>query len=131
MPLDTLLDQIHELVDGLGFELVDLRRTGTRERPILQVRIDRADSAPGSGVTADDCARVSRALENSLESAGSANLKTTSVERTKSSIAGSVSRARSSTFRSLRASAATSDAYVTRAKASPSRARPPARRRVR
>ncbi len=71
MPLDTLLDQIHELVDGLGFELVDLRRTGTRERPILQVRIDRADSAPGRGVTAEDCATVSRALERSLEVAGS------------------------------------------------------------
>ena len=71
MPLDTLLDQIRELVDGLGFELVDLRRTGARERPILQVRIDRAGSAPGHGVTADDCATVSRALERSLESAGS------------------------------------------------------------
>jgi ribosome maturation factor RimP len=70
MPLDTLLDQIRELVDGLGFELVDLRRTGTRERPILQVRIDRADSEPGHGVTADDCATVSQALERSLESAG-------------------------------------------------------------
>ncbi len=71
MPLDTLLDQIHELVDGLGFELVDLRRTGTRERPILQVRIDRADSAPGRGVTAEDCATVSRAQARSLEVAGS------------------------------------------------------------
>lgn len=70
MPLGTLLDQIHGLVDGLGFELVDLRRTGTRERPILQVRIDRADSSPGHGVTADDCATVSRALERSLEASG-------------------------------------------------------------
>ncbi len=41
---------------------------------------------------------------------GSAKWKTTSAEMTKSSIAGSVSRARSSSIRSLRASTATSDA---------------------
>ena len=41
-------------------------------------------------------------------SAGSAKWKTTSAATTKSSIAGSVSRARSSSVRSLRASTATS-----------------------
>ncbi len=41
---------------------------------------------------------------------GSAKWKTTSAEMTKSSIAGSVSRARSSRVRSFRASTATSDA---------------------
>jgi hypothetical protein len=43
-------------------------------------------------------------------SAGSAKWKTTSAETTKSSIAGNVSRERSSSSRSLRASAATSAA---------------------
>ena len=48
--------------------LVDLRRTGTLQRPILQVRVDRPDSRPGQGITADDCAGISRSLERFLES---------------------------------------------------------------
>lgn len=47
--------------------MVDLRRTGTLQRPILQVRVDRPDSRPGQGVTADDCAVISRSLEAFLE----------------------------------------------------------------
>ena len=54
---------IRDHIAGLGFELVDLRRTGTLQRPILQVRVDRPDSRPGQGVTADDCAGISRSLE--------------------------------------------------------------------
>ena len=38
------------------------------QRPILQVRVDRPDSRPGQGVTADDCAAISRSLERFLES---------------------------------------------------------------
>lgn len=68
MSADALLDPIRDHVAGLGFELVDLRRTGTLQRPILQVRVDRPDSRPGQGVTADDCAAVSRSLERFLES---------------------------------------------------------------
>ena len=65
---DALLAPVRDHVTGLGFELVDLRRTGTLERPILQVRVDRPDSRPGRGVTADDCATISRSLERFLES---------------------------------------------------------------
>jgi ribosome maturation factor RimP len=68
MSADTLLAPIRDHVAGLGFELVDLRRTGTLQRPILQVRVDRPDSRPGQGVTADDCAAISRSLERFLES---------------------------------------------------------------
>jgi ribosome maturation factor RimP len=68
MSADALLVPIRDHVAGLGFELVDLRRTGTLQRPILQVRVDRPDSRPGQGVTADDCATVSRSLERFLES---------------------------------------------------------------
>jgi ribosome maturation factor RimP len=68
MSVDALLIPIRAHLDGLGFELVDLRRAGTIERPILQVRVDRPDSRPGQGVTADDCARISRSLERFLES---------------------------------------------------------------
>lgn len=68
MSVDALLQPIRAHLDGLGFELVDLRRTGTLQRPILQVRVDRPDSRPGQGVTADDCAGISRSLERFLES---------------------------------------------------------------
>ncbi|WP_396206574.1 ribosome maturation factor RimP [Gemmatimonas sp.] len=51
-------------LDGLGFELVELRRGGSRARPVLEIRIDRRD---GEKVTIDDCARASRALEARLE----------------------------------------------------------------
>ncbi len=68
MSADAFLAPIRELISSLGFELVDLRRTGTLQRPILQVRVDRPDSRPGQGVTADDCAMLSRSLERFLES---------------------------------------------------------------
>jgi ribosome maturation factor RimP len=67
MSADALLAPIRDHLAGLGFELVDLRRTGTLQRPILQVRVDRPDSRPGQGVTADDCAAISRSLERFLE----------------------------------------------------------------
>jgi ribosome maturation factor RimP len=68
MSADALLAPIRDHIAGLGFELVDLRRTGTLQRPILQVRVDRPDSRPGQGITADDCAAISRSLERFLES---------------------------------------------------------------
>jgi ribosome maturation factor RimP len=68
MSADALLAPIRDHVAELGFELVDLRRTGTLQRPILQVRVDRPDSRPGQGITADDCAMISRSLERFLES---------------------------------------------------------------
>ena len=68
MSADALLVPIRDHIAGLGFELVDLRRAGTLQRPILQVRVDRPDSRPGQGITADDCAAISRSLERFLES---------------------------------------------------------------
>ncbi|HET7599028.1 MAG TPA: ribosome maturation factor RimP [Gemmatimonadales bacterium] len=68
MSPDALQDPIREHVAGLGYELVDLRRAGTLDRPILQLRVDRPDSRPGHGVTAEDCAAISRSLERFLES---------------------------------------------------------------
>lgn len=61
MPNDPLL-QVRHLVATLGFELVDLQRRGTALHPVLQLRIDRPDSSPGRGVTADECVRAARAL---------------------------------------------------------------------
>ena len=62
------LERIAESVlERMGFELVDLERVGHRTRPILRLRIDRPESRPGSGVTVEDCAAVSRALDDVLE----------------------------------------------------------------
>ena len=62
------LERIAEsLLQRMGFELVDLERAGHRSRPILRLRIDRHDAQPGEGVTVDDCAAVSRALEEVLD----------------------------------------------------------------
>jgi ribosome maturation factor RimP len=47
-------------VDALGYDLVLLRRGGSRSRPVVEVRIDRRD---GERVSVGDCARVSRAIE--------------------------------------------------------------------
>ncbi len=51
-------------LDTLGFDLVELRRGGSRARPVLEIRIDRRD---GTKVTIEDCARASRAIEARLE----------------------------------------------------------------
>ncbi len=59
--------EIEARVEALGFELVDVDWGGSKGRPILRLRVDRTDSAPGHGVTVDDCAKVSRALEAWLD----------------------------------------------------------------
>jgi ribosome maturation factor RimP len=75
MSADTLLEPIRAHIAELGFELVDLRRTGTLNRPIFQVRVDRPESRPGHGVTVEDCARISRSLERFLEARGTAGTR--------------------------------------------------------
>ena len=50
-------------VEELGYEVVELRWGGSGRRPLLKLRIDRPDTVPGEGVTVDECAKVSRALE--------------------------------------------------------------------
>lgn len=58
---------IERIVDSLGFELVSLERGGGRGRPLLRLRIDRPDAAPGrSSITVDHCALVSRAVDEWL-----------------------------------------------------------------
>jgi len=48
----------------LGFELVELKRGGSKGRPVLDVRIDRLD---GEKVQVGDCAAASRAIEARLD----------------------------------------------------------------
>jgi ribosome maturation factor RimP len=61
---ETLEEIVTEELDALGFDLFELRRGGTRSRPVLEVRLDRRD---GGEVTVDDCARASRAIEARLD----------------------------------------------------------------
>jgi ribosome maturation factor RimP len=61
---DELEHVVMQGLDAVGFDLVELRKGGTRSRPVLEVRIDRRD---GEKVTVDDCARASRALEARLD----------------------------------------------------------------
>jgi len=63
---DTLLDAFRTRLEALGFDLADLRIGGTPNRPLVQVRIDMAPPA-ARGVTVDDCATASRALEAWLD----------------------------------------------------------------
>ena len=60
----ALQDVVVAELDSLSFDLVELRRSGTRTRPVVDVRIDRRD---GEKVTVDDCARASRAIEARLD----------------------------------------------------------------
>jgi ribosome maturation factor RimP len=61
---DALEGVVMSELDAVGFDLVELRRGGTKARPLIEVRIDRRD---GESVTVDDCARASRALEGRLD----------------------------------------------------------------
>jgi ribosome maturation factor RimP len=61
---DELQGVIQEEVEASGYELVEVRRGGTRSRPLIEVRIDRRD---GGKVSVEDCAKVSRAIENRLD----------------------------------------------------------------
>jgi ribosome maturation factor RimP len=61
---DALEDVVVSELDAIGYDLVELRRGGTRQRPLIEVRIDRRDDA---AVTVDDCARASRTLEARLD----------------------------------------------------------------
>src|SRR3954467_4108184 len=67
-PRDNMNEELEGVVtselDTIGYDLVELRKGGTRSRPVLEVRIDRRD---GEKVTVDDCARASRALEARLD----------------------------------------------------------------
>lgn len=65
--LAELTTEIRRRVADLGYELVHVRTRGTRTRVILQIRIDRADAAPGRAITIEECATVSRSLEPWLD----------------------------------------------------------------
>ncbi|HEU0300371.1 MAG TPA: ribosome maturation factor RimP [Longimicrobium sp.] len=65
---ESLAREMEQRVAELGYEMVELEQAGSRARPILRLYVDRPDSKPGEpGVSLDDCASVSRALEPWLD----------------------------------------------------------------
>lgn len=60
----ALQDIVTKELVGLGLELFELRTGGSRNRPLLDVRIERTD---GEKITVDDCAKASRAIEARLD----------------------------------------------------------------
>lgn len=56
---------VEATVERAGAELVDLEVAGSVARPIVRAFVDTAD-----GITLDECARLSRRVEEALESAG-------------------------------------------------------------
>ncbi|MDF1502511.1 ribosome maturation factor RimP [Roseisolibacter sp. H3M3-2] len=64
---DALEHAVTAELETLGFELFELRRRGSKRRPVLDLRVERRD---GAHVSVDDCARVSRAVEARLEADG-------------------------------------------------------------
>ncbi len=61
---DRLSDLVKPVVEGLGYEFVEIEWTSAGRQSVLRVYIDRTD---GSGVGLDDCERASRAIGAVLE----------------------------------------------------------------
>ncbi|MDX1622470.1 MAG: ribosome maturation factor RimP [Gemmatimonadota bacterium] len=62
---DRLTNLVEPVVEAAGAELVDLEVAGSRGRPVVRAYVDTE-----SGVTLDECAHISRMLEDALESSG-------------------------------------------------------------
>lgn len=61
---DALEHIVKEELDRLNYDLVELRTSGARGRPLVQLRIDRRDA---QSVSVDDCTAASRAIEARLD----------------------------------------------------------------
>lgn len=70
-PLPEIERELEERVRALGFDLVQAEWAGSDRRPILRLRIevpeDSARAREGDQVGVDDCAQVSRGLEEWLD----------------------------------------------------------------
>jgi ribosome maturation factor RimP len=64
----ALQDVVTQSVASAGFDVFAIRQRGTKNRPVLEVRILRRD---GAAVSVNDCAQVSRAIEEQLDAGGS------------------------------------------------------------
>ncbi len=69
---EALLQLVNNELEPLGLELFELKSSGSKSRPVLDVRIERADGKP---ITVDDCARASRAIEAKLDESNTLGAK--------------------------------------------------------
>jgi len=60
-----ILEAAEHLLQGTGFEVVDVEAVGSSRGLVVRVFVDKPD-----GVTIDDCARISRALADEIEAVG-------------------------------------------------------------
>jgi ribosome maturation factor RimP len=63
--LQQLEKSVEEYLDGEGYELVDIRLTGSMGRPVIEIYAD----IPG-GITSEDCAFIGKALRFRLAAEG-------------------------------------------------------------
>ena len=63
--IDRMMAVVEPVVERAGAELVNVELGGSRGRPVVRVYVDKE-----TGVTLDDCARLSRLIERELESSG-------------------------------------------------------------
>jgi ribosome maturation factor RimP len=66
MTPEALIQRISELIAPLGYEVVHLELLNTRQR-VLRLFIDFREQAEGQAVGIEDCAKVSKALDEPLE----------------------------------------------------------------
>ena len=64
---DALMRLTEPPIEALGYELVDLEYAREGSGGILRIYIDRPSDGPGGQITVDDCARVSQAMSQLLE----------------------------------------------------------------
>ena len=64
---DTLMRLLEPPIEALGYELVDIEFAREGQGGVLRIFIDCRAENPGTGVTVDDCARVSHAVSQVLE----------------------------------------------------------------
>lgn len=71
MTSGRLEGEVAVVIASLGFDLVALERGGGRRRPLVRLRVERpGDPAGRSTLTAEDCAAISRAVEQRLDVGG-------------------------------------------------------------
>ncbi len=64
---DALMRLLEPPIEALGYELVDVEFVRAGSGGVLRIFIDRPTSESGDGVTVDDCAHVSHAVSQVLE----------------------------------------------------------------
>jgi ribosome maturation factor RimP len=64
---DALMRLLEPPIEALGFDVVDIEYARSGSGGVLRIFIDRQLSGSEGGVTVDDCARVSQAVSELLE----------------------------------------------------------------